>query len=720
MKKILLLSLILTGICRTGFGQSDSTIVHLNNYSYFYGRQYFVLRSDRAQLFIQTDKVDLGSAFTYLLFDAENARQSERKTQAINYNTKNGFQSSALQVVMGGYPFVALGQNSSIKWVYEKGIPKAEIIWWAGGIQVTEKIFALKNKNAFVRSITLAGKKIVGPERITLRLGVPNGTVQHDGNSIIYWGSEGNIALKTTLPANHIQFHQNYLELTNITVRPGSYQTIPTFIITQIPKGSRKQFLTKIKSFKSSPDLIRKTQFFWNQLTSIKTGDALVTKLYNNVRYTLPGYVSKVGIMDAGVFEYGGQWIRDGSNTVIGLLEIGDFKLAHALLSHMLNKMIADNGATMVSSQFEHPDSEELDQMGELWEALKNYYYWTGDASIIKNNAAKLLALTQRPLQPEYLNATGMVHDQREYWERTFTDGYELAYQIFMIRGLRDAAELSPLFGAQKYARHWREISQKMQHAMLTNPRVALVHNNRLIKRRNVDGTIADTVNYKGYKPDSPALTENLKRIEPDASMALPISMNIINPKSSLAINTLNELETLWNSRWSIGGYDRYNTSSQPDQPGPWSFATCFLLNAQQEAGLFKRSRRTLQRLADVQGGQTGAYFEEIPVIRSQEFAAGLIPWSSAEIARFTVRHWLGIHFQNGQMIIKPNFYPGTKVVETNLRYRESHVHIKISGYGKIKKAIVNDKTMWPLKDGSIHLPKSFQGGNVEIVTSHS
>jgi len=52
-------------------------------------------------MFIQADKVDLGAAFTYLLFDAEDASQSARKDSACNYTSHSGFESSALRVVMG-------------------------------------------------------------------------------------------------------------------------------------------------------------------------------------------------------------------------------------------------------------------------------------------------------------------------------------------------------------------------------------------------------------------------------------------------------------------------------------------------------------------------------------------------------------------------------------------------------------------------------------------
>ncbi|MEI6675443.1 MAG: hypothetical protein WCO57_09725 [Verrucomicrobiota bacterium] len=60
----------------------------------------------------------------------------------------------------------------------------------------------------------------------------------------------------------------------------------------------------------------------------------------------------------------------------------------------------------------------------------------------------------------------------------------------------------------------------------------------------------------------------------------------------------------LRDGRWFGGGFERYHSSGQCDQPGPWSFATCFILRAQHEAGDFAHSRRTLEWLNTVQGGR--------------------------------------------------------------------------------------------------------------------
>lgn len=51
--------------------------------------------------------------------------------------------------------------------------------------------------------------------------------------------------------------------------------------------------------------------------------------------------------------------------------------------------------------------------------------------------------------------------------------------------------------------------------------------------------------------------------------LALPIALGLVDPASS----------------------------GEPDQPGPWPVATCFILRAQHDAKLDDRSRRTLEWL---------------------------------------------------------------------------------------------------------------------------
>jgi len=89
----------------------DPTLLELSKRAFFHGREYFALRSGRAQMILQADRVDLGPAFTYLLFDAETARQSVTKEGAFNFIPGEGFMSSALEVVLGGFSFRCVGTS---------------------------------------------------------------------------------------------------------------------------------------------------------------------------------------------------------------------------------------------------------------------------------------------------------------------------------------------------------------------------------------------------------------------------------------------------------------------------------------------------------------------------------------------------------------------------------------------------------------------------------
>jgi len=212
-------------------------------------------------------------------------------------------------------------------------------------------------------------------------------------------------------------------------------------------------------------------------------------------------------------------------------------------------------------------------------------------------------------------------------------------------------------------------------------------------------------VGFRGFQPDVPLNTEKHHRLLPDASQALPIALGLVEARSELARRTLDELEELWNTRWWQGGYDRYHTSSQPDQPGPWPFATCFILRAQHDAGLFERSRRSLEWLNTVQGGRTGAWFEEIPSVRSLRSSCGLVPWTSSEIALFIVRHYLGVRFENGSAVIRPALYPRSPPVSANLRFRQGRLRLQIDGSGPVEEAVVNGIRMQAHANGAVRLP---------------
>jgi hypothetical protein len=718
-RRLLLLALLCGCVAPTWSAETNLTLVELNKLPFFLGREYFIQRSGRARMILQADRADLGPAFTYLLFDMQNARQSVRKDGACNFDTNRGFASSALEVELGGFGFTALGHRTEARWVVEDGIPAVEAVWWAGGVRVTERISALADVGVFHRLIRLEGAHLIGEETVKLRLSLPPGEIEGSGSVLLQHGNGARLALTVLgdVPTT-VQPDRACIEIGPGALQPKRSVAFETLLLAQIPAGDKAALVHQAQALRASgaqPEL-KATRQRWATTSAITTEDLTVQEIFDKARFGLPGMIADEGTMDAGIFEYGAQWVRDTSNTALGALHAGHFESVRAALVRVLTKMISREGATMIADNFDAPDREQFDQMGELLHVLKSYRDWTGDDSLIRQHRALLLAMIERPLSPQFRDDTGMVHNRREFWERTFDDAYELAYQLYVILGLRDAIALAPSLGAEARVERWRTEADRLHQAMLQHPTRALVQDGRLIKRRSVTGEVVDLLaTYKGFTADTPGSTEKNHRLLPDATQALPIAFRVVDPQSSLARRTLDELEGLWNTRWSDGGYDRYHTSSQPDQPGPWPFATCFILRAQHEARLFERSRRSLEWLNTCQGGRAGLWFEEIPSIRSLNKSCGLVCWTSGELALFVVRHYLGVNFDGDALVLRPALYPNSPPAKADLRFRNGRLRLEISGSGAITSAQVNGKKVKPAADGSLHLPRDFADGTVVI-----
>ena len=692
----------------------DPAVVPLLKRSFLHGREYFVLRSGRAQLIAQADQTDLAPAFLYLLFNAEDNRQSARKDGAFNFGGGQGFVNSSLEVVLGGFAFTALGHQTQTGWTQCEGIPAAEAVWWAGGLRVSEKLLALGGDGLFLRRVEIVSVNLGGPETVTFRLSLPPGAcavrdgwlIQETKGCRLGLGATGAWPVKT-VP------ERGWMEIGPLTIAPGRTNTVDTLLVAQIPPetGPTAALLPPL----DLGDRLGETRHAWSAASAVVTEDTTVEAIFNQARFGLPAMVADNGVMNAGIFEYGAQWVRDTSNTLLGLVHAGHFELARRGFLQILEHMVNPEGNAMIAGGFDDPDREQFDQMGELLHALKAYRDWTGDDSLLRQYRPRLLALIERPLRPEFRDTSGMVHNRREFWERTFDDAYELAYQTYVVLGLRDAAALAEPLGAEDRADRWRAEADRILKAMLTHPTGALVEGERFIKRRAITGERIRTIRFPAAAADVPLKTEQVHLAEPDATMALPIAFGLVDPASALARHTLDGLETLWNGRWFGGGYERYHSSGQCDQPGPWTFASCFILRAQHQAGQFGRSRRTIEWLNTVPGGRTGAWFEEIPLVRSQAPTAGIIPWTSGEISLFIVRHLLGVRFEGKTLVLQPALYPGSPPVHADLRFRQSRLKLDIPRAGAVKDADVNGIRVAPDRGGAIRLPEEFAGGTVVI-----
>ena len=707
------------------FMASDSTQLRYNSLTYFYGRNHFFLRSGRALMVIQADKADVGPALTYWLFDAGNPKQSGLKVNAFNFNPQAGnVFSSTLKVIIRNVGFIAFGGQTKLHWVEENHVPFVEGLWYADGIRVRERFTGLPQKEVFQRTIDLEGADLSGEVEIRLRLDMPFGNCSvHDQ---IMTGRAGEVPVAMVASAGypvHYNTAAGYMEIGPVRINSGQKIEIRTYLLLQLPGSSEnseqsEQLENKGKSFLKDQGItdLEMAGRRWASMSSLQTEDHVVKEIFDHARYALDNFATEEGRINAGYLQYNSEWIRDGSNTALGALMAGNFEMARAMGNHMLSKMITEAGVTMIGGGFANPDREQLDQMGEMLHFLRCYVDWTGDESLIRQNKNKILAMIERPMNPVFLDKTGMVHNRREFWERTFDDAYELIYQVYVILGLREACKLAPLLGAENEVGRWQKTADHMLETMLTHPELALVDDGHLIKRRNVTGEIADYFSgYAGYVYDCPQRVTFHHRLLPDATQALPVAFRIIDPQSELAKTTLGEVEKLWNARWFSGGYSRYNSSSEPNQVGPWAFATCFIMRGQHEARLFERSRRSLEYLYGLPGGKSGAWFEEIPATRGTSKWDGIICWSTAEITLFIIRHYLGIRFEGNELVIQPALYPDSPPVIADLRIRNGRLHLEVEGSGSIKTALLDGRKIMPAADGSIRLNPDAMSGTVNI-----
>ncbi len=687
--------------------------------AYFFGRDYYVVRSGRAKMVIQADRVGLGPAFTFLLFDAEKTVQTKRKKFAFNYVPDRGFSSSALEIVMKNFPITALGTQLETDRIVEDGIPSVEARWWASGVKVREVLTPISRTGVFKRSITLESADLAGIDTMSIRLSLPlSATLRRD--NIVIWNDE-DVAMALVLPNDYpavASKEKNQLTSVPIILSPGEKKTINTYLIVSVPGIAAEALYAQARDLPQLlPNARQAVINQWKNSNSIATSDPIVRKMHDVSRYTLPGYVSDAGRMDAGMFEYGGQWVRDASHTALGMIHIGEFEIARAMLNHMLKNMINDEGTTMIYGNFEKPDFEQLDQMGEFMHVMKSYLDWTGDASLLSENKEKIRAMVQRPLNPVFRDETGMVHNRRECWERVFDDAYELFYQAWVITGLRDAADVAKYIDAQSSAEGWRKAADEIAKAMLYHPTMKLTENGQLIKRRNRTGEVVNRVQFNcRMAPGAPAAVESHHNLMPDASMSIPISLGVVDPASELSRNTLDDLEKLWNRRWSFGGYERYNPSTQIDQPGPWTFATTFIMRAQHEAGLLDRSRRSLEWLS-MYGGHSGVWLEEIPILKHQESMAGALPWTTAEVSYFMIHHMLGVKFSGENMTIRPRLFKESGPLKADLRYKNNRFTLEVDGSGSVSYALINGRRVKPDASGKIIVPADFTTGKIQIFT---
>jgi hypothetical protein len=272
--------------------------------------------------------------------------------------------------------------------------------------------------------------------------------------------------------------------------------------------------------------------------------------------------------------------------------------------------------------------------------------------------------------------------------------------------------------GFQEEGERWRRASALMKKSFLGHPKYALVEEGRFIKRRAADGDIQrifEPPERKDMIAGMPLSIENSPLCDPDTSSVLPIVFEIVDPKSSLAANTLQDMEKLWNQRWDLGGYGRYNVLSEPDSPGPWPFASLFIARAYLESGNYDKVWRILDWLLNVQGGKGGSWWEfygERPTPPLPP--VGIIVWTWAELIMLFVHHMVGIRPQEDSIIIRPKLLNKLKNLDASFTIRNHKISLAIKRRNLETFAVVNGKKN-KMPGGTLIIPYPENDISVEI-----
>lgn len=452
----------------------------------------------------------------------------------------------------------------------------------------------------------------------------------------------------------------------------------------------------------------------WRQTTRCQFSDPLLNFLFGVSKKQLPAVIAHNGAMDGSIWQYNLEWARDQAFVVMALLMLGQTKLARTMLARLLTKFVSDEGDTVDSSRQRPTEEIELDQNGIMLLAVKAYYDWTNDLDFVRQYWHKIKVTAEFPLRDVFRHKeSGLLHNRREFWERHalygIQDGMELTYQMFPAMGLESAAFLAEKIGEQDLASHWRAEASRLKHAMLHDEKYGLVENGIFVKRRLVNGQVQNNVQADPaiqLHPAIPLAAPGNHFLNPDSSIVLPIALEFIDPKSPLAIQTLQEVERLWNQSWDFGGYSRYNVTSEPDSPGPWPFASLFVARAYFEAGDDEKVWRTLRWLESLPGAQSGSWFEFYgPRPCPPCPQVGIIPWTWAELVFFFIHHLFGIRPQGNRVRIRPRLLKGLTSAQLSIRIANTDLELSMQESPDDKEEISIDGVKRPYSAQGIELP---------------
>ena len=606
----------------------------------------------------------------------------------------------------------------SVRWKYVETVPIVSLQWKAGECEVEEEFFAPSEGSVLFRRATV---KNASSRPLHIHTGL-------------------------SLYANFGLFDQIFVDEKEKAAFARGLAKMKLFTLEKaasvagrydvrvdagtIPPGESRQ-ATYVYCLNDGEKIFKKKQFavlwkntvrYWSRKGFLETGNKTFDDLWKVSKTSLRAVLGNNARMDAGVWEYGMEWAIDHLWAAIGFLRSGFVDEARLLVENEIKNAIGFDGRTIESSRWFGYDYTELNQNGSLVHSVWEYLCWTGDYDLVRKYWDKIKLCAEFPLQEVFFDKQAkMVHNKREFWERSdphgIEDGFEMAYQFWIIMGLEKGAEIALALKDRATARKWQTVAREMKESFLSDPTFKMIEDGRLIKRRKKNGEwqkLSTPPNRSAMPPGSPLATDSNPVLDPDTTAAFPIMLGFIDPKSDLSKKTLEWIDTLWSQQWEGGGYPRYNTHSEPDPPAAWPFNSVMVARAHAEAGNDEKVWRVLDWLTNLPTGKSGSWFEHLGhSITPPAPPVGIVGWIWYEIMALYVQQIVGLRPELDRLVVRPRLIKGLDDLRSTHIVRKMDVSIHIRRLKEKSSASVNGKSV-AVKDGAISIPYS-SGGKLNI-----
>lgn len=609
---------------------------------------YFFLGNGHIQAAVQIAPSCEGTPLGLLIMNPD---RPGKKREAFTMNSETGLETTMISFEIDNSIESVAPQTLQAEWFNDYQVPTVKVTWQSKSFQIAELFYCPDRVNpVLIRELHV---KNIAHQNLAaaLKTGVLDEEIEID------------------LPLN-----QN--EETRI------------FLRYALDAGGKSVQLEPVGHYKISDDAIA----YWNKTAKFSCSSPLLNHYFNASKIQQATVISNHSVVDASIWQYNNEWVRDHSMMAIGLTLAGHYEMARKMLIRLFRHFVTEQGDTVDSSQKRHYDEVELDQNGILLYALKQYVCWAGDFEIVQELWDKIKITAEFPLQEYFRHSpSGLLANQREYWERHrahgIEKGIELAYQFWVSLGLAAAASLARVIFKEAEAIYWEKEAAQIKATMLSDPQFKMIDDRGFIKRRQVAGTVQEMIKAlpEAQLPDGVPLAAKGKHfLNPDTSAALPIAYGFVAADSPLATATMNHLELLWNQAWDSGGYGRYHVSSEPDSPGAWPFPSLFLARAFIEMGEFDKVWRILNWLNSLPGAKSGSWFEFYGHRLAPPFPqVGIPPWTWAEMLMLVINHGIGIRPELDYFLLRPRLLPGIDRVEASLPLRNYKLNLEIQRASK-------------------------------------